>query len=57
MRGRKGKGLRISDPFVAISSNMGGIPPARFANCPIAIPPPEASLPPMPVLGEKPLPS
>ncbi len=32
MRGRKGKGLRISDPFVAISSNMGGIPPARFAN-------------------------
>ena len=25
-------GLRISDPFVAISSNMGGIPPARFAN-------------------------
>ena len=32
MRGRKGKGLRISDPFVAMSSNMGGIPPARFAN-------------------------
>ena len=32
MRGRKGKGLRISDPFVAISSNMGGIPPAGFAN-------------------------
>ena len=32
MGGRKGKGLRISDPFVAISSKMGGIPPARFAN-------------------------
>ncbi len=32
MRGRKGKGLRISNPFVAISSSMGGIPPARFAN-------------------------
>ena len=32
MRGRKGKELRISDPFVAMSSNMGGIPPARFAN-------------------------
>ncbi len=32
MRGRKGKGLRISDPFVAISSSMGGILPARFAN-------------------------
>jgi len=32
MRDRKRKGLRISDPFVAISSCMGGIPPARFAN-------------------------
>jgi hypothetical protein len=32
MRGRKGKGLRIIDPFDAMSSNMGGIPPARFAN-------------------------
>jgi hypothetical protein len=27
-----GKGLRISDPFVVISSSMSGIPPARFAN-------------------------
>ncbi len=32
MSGRKGKGLRISDPFVLISSSMSGIPPARFAN-------------------------
>ena len=32
MRGRKGKGLRISDQYVAMSSKMGGIPPARFAN-------------------------
>jgi hypothetical protein len=32
MSGRKGKGLRISDPFVVISSSMSGIPPARFAN-------------------------
>ena len=32
MRGRKEKGLRIIDPFDAMSSNMGGIPPARFAN-------------------------
>jgi hypothetical protein len=32
MRGRKGKGLRISNPFVPISSSMIGIPPARFAN-------------------------
>jgi len=33
MRGRKGKGVRISNnPFVEISSRMGGIPPARFAN-------------------------
>jgi hypothetical protein len=30
--GRKGKGLRIINPFVVISSSMGGIPPARFAN-------------------------
>ncbi len=32
MSGRKGKGLRIIDPFVVIPSSMGGIPPARFAN-------------------------
>jgi len=32
MRGRKGKGLRISDPFFAISSSVDGIPPARLAN-------------------------
>jgi hypothetical protein len=32
MSDRKGKGLRIIDPFVVISSGMGGIPPARFAN-------------------------
>jgi len=32
MRGRKRKGLRIINPFVVISSSMGGIPPARFAN-------------------------
>ena len=32
MSGRKGKGLRISDPFVVKSSCMSGIPPARFAN-------------------------
>jgi len=32
MRGRKGKGLRISDQYVVMSSKMGGIPPARFAN-------------------------
>jgi hypothetical protein len=32
MSGRKGKGLRINDPFVVISSSMSGIPPARFAN-------------------------
>jgi len=32
MKGRKGKGLRIINPFVVISSSMGGIPPARFAN-------------------------
>jgi hypothetical protein len=32
MSGRKGKGLRISDPFVMISSSMSGIPPAKFAN-------------------------
>ena len=32
MSGRKGKGLRISDPFVVISSSVSGIPPARFAN-------------------------
>jgi hypothetical protein len=32
MRGRKGKGLRIINPFVVISSSMGGIPPAQFAN-------------------------
>ena len=32
MSGRKGKGLRISDPFVVKSSCVSGIPPARFAN-------------------------
>jgi len=32
MSGRKGKGLRISDPFVVKSSCMSGIPSARFAN-------------------------
>ncbi len=32
MSGRKGKGLRISDPFVMISSSMSAIPPPRFAN-------------------------
>ncbi len=32
MSGRKGKELRISDPFVMISSSMSGILPARFAN-------------------------
>ena len=32
MSGRKGKRLRISDPFVVKSGSMGGIPPARFAN-------------------------
>jgi hypothetical protein len=32
MSGRKGKGLRIIDPFVVISSSKGGIPSARFAN-------------------------
>jgi hypothetical protein len=32
MSGRKGKGLRISDPFVVKSGCMGGIPPAQFAN-------------------------
>ncbi len=32
MSGRKGKGLRISNPFVVKSDSMGGIPPARFAN-------------------------
>jgi hypothetical protein len=32
MSGRKGKGLRISDPCVVKSSGMGGNPPARFAN-------------------------
>ena len=29
MRGRKGKGLRIINPFVVISSSMGGIPPCH----------------------------
>ena len=32
MSGRKGKGLRISNPFVVKSGYMGGIPPAQFAN-------------------------
>ncbi len=32
MSDRKGKGLSISNPFVVISSSMGGIPPARFVN-------------------------
>ncbi len=32
MSSRKGKGLRISDPFVVKFSCMSGIPPARFAN-------------------------
>jgi hypothetical protein len=32
MSDRKGKGLRISNPFVVKSGSMGGIPPARFAN-------------------------
>jgi hypothetical protein len=32
MRGRKGKELRIINPFVVISSSMGGISPAQFAN-------------------------
>ena len=32
MSGRKGKGLRISDPFVVKSGCVSGIPPARFAN-------------------------
>ena len=32
MSGRKGKELRISNPFVMISSSMGDISPARFAN-------------------------
>ncbi len=32
MSDRKGRGLRISNPFVVISSSMGGFSPARFAN-------------------------
>ena len=32
MSDRKGRGLRISNPVVVISSSMGGFSPARFAN-------------------------